>query len=445
MATDVVHARPGPHRHLHGQGRRRDGRASRATLGLPGVTARTFHAHALSQLRHFWPLHARRRAAARPARLEAVAPRAARPGTAGPLPVHPGQGPGRRDRVGQEPAPDADDVCRGRGRDPDRARRANRRSRSTCSSGVFAGYERAKTRAGRMDFDDLLAGTIDVLETDADAAATVHARKRWFSVDEYQDTNPMQQRLLELWLGDRRDLCVVGDEDQTIYTFTGATSDFLTGFADRHPDARVIELAENYRSSPQVLALANNLLASTGREKRLVATRAGGSGAGRRAPRDRGGRTHRARAVGPRTDRRRHGAGRDRGPRPDQRPARPDRGGLHAGRDRVPGPRRPLLRPGGRPRGDRPRPSGRIQLDRAGPRRRHPGAVGGQARLRRRHRGRARRRGGTRTDRGPRHAARHPRDPGPLRRARRCRRRTSPSSTGAARPSARVRPTGSTC
>ena len=105
-----------------------------------------------------------------------------------------------------------------------------------------------------------LAGTIDILETDPEAAATVHARKRWFSVDEYQDTNPMQQRLLELWLGDRADLCVVGDEDQTIYTFTGATSGFLTGFAERHPDARVIELAENYRSSPQVLALANNLL-----------------------------------------------------------------------------------------------------------------------------------------------------------------------------------------
>ena len=93
---------------------------------------------------------------------------------------------------------------------------------------VFADYERAKARAGRIDFDDLLVETVDLLETDAEAAATVRARKRWFSVDEYQDTNPLQQRLLELWLGDRADLCVVGDEDQTIYTFTGATSTYLT-------------------------------------------------------------------------------------------------------------------------------------------------------------------------------------------------------------------------
>ena len=89
---------------------------------------------------------------------------------------------------------------------------------------VFANYERAETRAGRMDFDDLLAGTVDLLETDGAAVASVHARKRWISVDEYQDTNPMQERPLELWLGERSDVCVVGDEDQTIYTFTGATA-----------------------------------------------------------------------------------------------------------------------------------------------------------------------------------------------------------------------------
>ena len=83
----------------------------------------------------------------------------------------------------------------------------------------------AKDRSGRLDFDDMLTRTVDLLETDADAADAVHRRYSWFSVDEYQDTNPLQQRLLELWLGPRDDLCVVGDEDQTIYTFTGATSE----------------------------------------------------------------------------------------------------------------------------------------------------------------------------------------------------------------------------
>src|SRR6266511_3720308 len=97
---------------------------------------------------------------------------------------------------------------------------------------------------------------------------------RWFSVDEYQDTNSIQQALLEAWLGERRDLAVVGDEDQTIYTFTGASSEYLTGFARRWPDARLVRLEENYRSSPEVLAMANRLLARDGRRrgKRLVAT-----------------------------------------------------------------------------------------------------------------------------------------------------------------------------
>ena len=93
-------------------------------------------------------------------------------------------------------------------------------------------------------------------------AAEVRDRYRWFSVDEYQDTNPLQAGLLDAWLGDRRDLAVVGDEDQTIYTFTGATSDYLTGFTARFPDARVVTLESNFRSTPQVLDLANRVLAA---------------------------------------------------------------------------------------------------------------------------------------------------------------------------------------
>ncbi len=141
---------------------------------------------------------------------------------------------------------------------------------------TFEGYERAKVRAGRIDFDDLLLGTVDLLEGDAEAAATIRARKRWFSVDEYQDTSPLQQRLLELWLGESRDLCVVGDEDQTIYSFTGATPEFLTSFAERWPGATVVPLVRNYRSTPQVLELANRLIAAEGRSKRLLATRGDG-------------------------------------------------------------------------------------------------------------------------------------------------------------------------
>jgi DNA helicase-2/ATP-dependent DNA helicase PcrA len=137
---------------------------------------------------------------------------------------------------------------------------------------LWADYEREKDRGGRLDFDDMLTRTVDLLEADPATAEAVRARYAWFSVDEYQDTNPLQQRLLELWLGDRDDLCVVGDEDQTIYTFAGATSAFLTGFVARYPAAREVTLDRNYRSSPEVIALANRLLAAEGRPKRLEAT-----------------------------------------------------------------------------------------------------------------------------------------------------------------------------
>ncbi|HEY5628248.1 MAG TPA: ATP-dependent DNA helicase UvrD2 [Candidatus Limnocylindrales bacterium] len=237
-------------------------------LGLPGVTARTFHAQALSQLRHFWP--DRHDGEPLPELLDSKLPIIGR--LARQLPGHYRFTPAKdladeiewaksrripprayedaADESGREPPIPADLFVR-----------------------VYDGYERAKVRAGRIDFDDLLLETIALLERDQAAADLVRARKSWFSVDEYQDTSPLQQRLLELWLGDGRDLCVVGDEDQTIYTFTGATSGFLTSFAQRWPGAREVTLVRNYRSSPQVLALANRLLAGEGRAKRLIATR----------------------------------------------------------------------------------------------------------------------------------------------------------------------------
>jgi DNA helicase-2/ATP-dependent DNA helicase PcrA len=129
---------------------------------------------------------------------------------------------------------------------------------------VYAGYERVKARTGVIDFEDMLVETVDLLETNPAAAALVRSRKTWFSVDEYQDTNPVAERLLELWLGESRDLAVVGDPDQTIYTFTGATPELLLTFERRHPGAKVVGLAENYRSSPQVLELANRLIPAAG-------------------------------------------------------------------------------------------------------------------------------------------------------------------------------------
>jgi DNA helicase-2/ATP-dependent DNA helicase PcrA len=239
------------------------------SLGLPGVTARTFHAQALSQLRHFWPT--RHGGESLPDVLDSKIPIVGR--LARELPG------GYR----FTPAKDlADEIEWAKSRRIAPSRYATDARGRTPPIPVelfvrlYAGYERAKDRAGRIDFTDMLTRTVELLETDDEARTLVQARKSWFSVDEYQDTDPLQQRLLELWLGDREDICVVGDEDQTIYSFTGATSEFLTGFTERHPGARVIELIENYRSSPEVLELANRLIDRTGRSKRLTATRPSG-------------------------------------------------------------------------------------------------------------------------------------------------------------------------
>jgi DNA helicase-2/ATP-dependent DNA helicase PcrA len=142
---------------------------------------------------------------------------------------------------------------------------------------VYEGYERTKRAMDRIDFEDLLTLAVRLLREHPDAAATFRERFHAFTVDEFQDVNPLQADLLGAWLGDRHEVCVVGDDYQTIYGFTGASPAYLTGFAERHPGARVITLTENYRSSPQVLDLANALARHLGGEPRsLSATRDGG-------------------------------------------------------------------------------------------------------------------------------------------------------------------------
>jgi DNA helicase-2/ATP-dependent DNA helicase PcrA len=129
---------------------------------------------------------------------------------------------------------------------------------------VFREYERRKAEAGEADFEDLLERAIRLLEQDAQALATVRERWRAFTVDEYQDVNLLQQTLLELWLGERDDLCAVGDDFQSIYGFTGASAEWLLALPRRFPHARVVRLEQNYRSTPQVVALANRLVPKLG-------------------------------------------------------------------------------------------------------------------------------------------------------------------------------------
>ncbi|MEV0601146.1 ATP-dependent DNA helicase UvrD2 [Streptomyces sp. NPDC050315] len=126
---------------------------------------------------------------------------------------------------------------------------------------IYRTYEDLKRDRGVIDFEDVLLLTVGVLQERPDIAEQVRAQYQHFVVDEYQDVSPLQQRLLELWLGDRDSLCVVGDASQTIYSFTGATPDHLLNFRTRHPGATVVKLVRDYRSSPQIVHLANGLLA----------------------------------------------------------------------------------------------------------------------------------------------------------------------------------------
>lgn len=131
----------------------------------------------------------------------------------------------------------------------------------TAVARVFQSYEDVKTDRNVIDFEDVLLITVGILQEDPKVAATVREQYRHFVVDEYQDVSPLQQRLLELWLGGRDDLCVVGDASQTIYSFTGASPKHLLGFKAQYPEATVVKLVRDYRSTPQVVRLANDLLA----------------------------------------------------------------------------------------------------------------------------------------------------------------------------------------
>lgn len=254
-----------------------------AALGMPRVTARTFHSAALAQLRHFWPR-------VTPwVREQDLVPRGADPAALPAILDNPYRIVGRLVRSlpgGYAHRPAKDLVteigwARSRGLDPETYPGAAAGREPPVPLDlflrVFRGYARAKRAEGAIDFDDMLTLTAEILAAHPDLAAEVRARYAWFCVDEYQDTNRVQQRLLDTWLGERDDICVVGDEDQTIYSFAGASPDLLAGFGTRYPGAIHVALRENHRSTPEILTLANRLIGATGRAKDLVATRPSGA------------------------------------------------------------------------------------------------------------------------------------------------------------------------
>ena len=210
---------------------------------------------------------------------------------------------------------------------------------------VYREYERRKADQGWADFEDLLELTIRLFDADEGALEQVRDRYRAFTVDEYQDVNLLQQTLLDRWLGDRDELCAVGDDYQSIYAFTGASPDYLLSMPRRFPGATVVRLEDNYRSTPEVLEFANRLVPRLGgAEKILRATRPAGARAGRPLIRSARARGRLRRRADPRAARERDGVRGDGDPLPDERALRRLRRGAERGRDPVAGRGAPLAR-----------------------------------------------------------------------------------------------------
>ncbi|WP_027659383.1 ATP-dependent DNA helicase UvrD2 [Salinispora fenicalii] len=240
-------------------------RSRLTTLGVPGVQARTFHAAALRQVRYFAPrlLAGRAMPELLDSKFRLVTLAAAKVGI-------------RSDRAGVRDLAGEIEWAKSSLVEPGEyvvaAARALRDTpyEPAKVADVFAAYEKAKRAGGVIDFEDMLRAAIWGIEEHPDVADQVRAQYRHFVVDEYQDVNPLQQRLLEAWLGGGDDLTVVGDASQTIYSFTGATSSYLVDFPRRYRGATVVRLVRDYRSTPQVVGLANSVIApARGEEARL--------------------------------------------------------------------------------------------------------------------------------------------------------------------------------
>ncbi|MFD3524279.1 ATP-dependent DNA helicase UvrD2 [Streptomyces sp. NPDC058653] len=223
-------------------------------LGAGGVQARTFHSAALRQLQYFWPKVV---GGEMPRLLERKVQLVAESAARCRVRLDRNE---LRDVTGEiEWAKVTQTVP---GDYPAAVAKSHRDApRDPAEIGqIYAMYEQLKRDRSVIDFEDVLLLTVGILQDRHDIADQIRGQYQHFVVDEYQDVSPLQQRLLELWMGDRESLCVVGDASQTIYSFTGATPDHLLNFRTRHPNATMVKLVRDYRSTPQVVHLANGLL-----------------------------------------------------------------------------------------------------------------------------------------------------------------------------------------
>lgn len=243
-------------------------RARLRTLGIPNATARTFHSAALKQLMYFWPYSF---GGSFPSLLtvksgfisEAIsrADTALAPQTSTLREVAGEIEWAKVLEIGPE---DYVESALGQGRSIRVQNSKSDKQNLEEVSKIYASYETLKREERAIDFEDVLLLTVGMLEEDRDVRERIRDQYRYFTVDEYQDVSPLQQRLLNLWLGNREEICVVGDAAQTIYSFAGASSAFLLNFTKKYPSAEVIRLSRGYRSTPEIIGTANAILRQGG-------------------------------------------------------------------------------------------------------------------------------------------------------------------------------------
>lgn len=226
-------------------------------LGVQGVQARTFHSAALRQLRYFWPTaiggQLPKLIENKSSLVGAVAARLGLP----------------KERAAVRDYCAAIEMAAVSMVSPEEYGKWVKSTGTQPPAGIstydmadiLRGYSEAKRERSVIDFEDVLALTCGMIEERPDIAQQIRSQYRFFVVDEYQDISPLQKHLLELWLGQsNRDLCVVGDAAQTIYSFAGATPEYLVNFAEEYPGAHTVTLSRDYRSTPQIVSLANGLV-----------------------------------------------------------------------------------------------------------------------------------------------------------------------------------------
>ncbi|MGO3152211.1 MAG: ATP-dependent DNA helicase UvrD2 [Galactobacter sp.] len=232
-------------------------------LGAAGVQAHTFHAAALRQLQYFWPQAV---GGFLPHLLDHKAPLVAEAARRLRLPADRAT---VRDLAGEiewaKVSMLTPETYAAPGLDRDGVGELDHQAMAR----LYQAYEDVKTDRGMIDFEDVLLLMVGIIEDDERIAAEIRSQYRHFTVDEYQDVSPLQQRLLDGWVGGRGEVCVVGDPSQTIYSFTGATPRHLLEFTCTHPGAAEVHLVRDYRSTPEVVNLANRVLTSRRPERRL--------------------------------------------------------------------------------------------------------------------------------------------------------------------------------